>query len=217
MRRISVLLADDHTILRESLREVIDRQGDMSVVGEAGDGTQAVSRAQELAPDIILMDIRMPGLDGVEATRLIKARDEEVGIIILTMYRDDDHVFEAIRAGAMGYVLKDAELEELLAAIRAVHRGQPRIDAGMAGRVLVDFLRPGGEGEGGDYLELSAREAEILRLVGEGATNREIAGELSLSEHTVRNALSVVFQKLHVNNRTGAVVRALRRGWLKLE
>jgi NarL family two-component system response regulator LiaR len=217
MQEISVLLADDHTILRESLREVIDRQSDMRVVGEAADGVEAVSQAQELAPDIILMDIRMPELDGVEATRLINAQDEEVGIIILTMYRDDAHVFEAIRAGAMGYILKDAEMEELLAAIRGVHRGEAMIDAAMAGRMLVDFLRPGGERERGDHLDLTAREAEILGLVAKGASNQEIAAALFLSEHTARNALSIVFKKLHVNNRTEAVVRALRKGWLKLE
>ena len=141
MNKIRLLLADDHTVFRKSLRGIIDRQTDMTVVGEAKDGVEAVDRAKELAADIILMDIRMPILDGVKATRLIKAQDEGVGIVILTMYPDDEYVFEALKAGARGYVLKDADRDELLEAIRSVHRGEPAVDASIAGRVLVEICK----------------------------------------------------------------------------
>ncbi len=212
MRKIRVLLADDHTIFRKGLREIIDKQSDMTVVGEAKDGVEAINKAEELAPDIILMDISMPILDGVKATRLIMGQDEHVGIVILTMYSNDEYVFRAIRAGAQGYILKDADLDELLKAIRGVRRGEPMIDSSMAGRVLVEFCKLTRDQENQDFLDLSKREVEILQLVARGAKNREIAEKLFLSEYTVRNALSIIFQKLHVNNRTEAAAHALREG-----
>jgi len=217
MQKIKVLLADDHTIFRKGLREIIGMQRDMTVAGEAKNGIEAVNKAEDLAPDIILMDIKMPILDGVKATRLITAQDERVGIIILTMYREDEHVFEAVKAGARGYILKDADLDELLKAVRSVHRGEPMIDPGMAGRLLVEFCKRTSGQERNHFLDLSKREKEILQLVAQGATNKDVAAKLFLSEHTVRNALSIIFQKLHVNNRTEAVVYALRAGLLKLE
>lgn len=217
MAKIRILLADDHTIFRKGLREIIGRQRDMTVAGEAKDGIEAVNKAEELAPDIILMDISMPILDGVKATRLIRDQDEQVGIVMLTMYRDDQFVFEAIKAGAQGYILKDADLDGLLKAIRSVHRGEPLIDSSIAGRVLVEFFKRTRGQERNDFLDLSKREKEILQLVAQGATNKDVAAKLFLSEHTVRNALSIIFQKLHVNNRTEAVVYALREGLLKLE
>ena len=217
MQKIRVLLVDDHTIFRKGLREIIDGQSDMTVVGEAKDGTEAVNKAEELAPDIILMDISMPILDGVKATRLIIGQDERMGIIVLTMYRDDESVFRAIKAGAQGYVIKDADLDELLEAIRGVRRGQPMIDSSIAGRVLVEFSKLTREQESRDFLDLSKREVDILQLVARGAKNREIAEKLFLSEYTVRNALSIIFQKLHVNNRTEAAIYALQEGLLKLK
>jgi len=212
MQKIRVLLADDHTIFRKGLREVIDKQSDMTVVGEAKDGIDAVNKAEELAPDIILMDISMPILDGVKATRLIRDQDEQVGIVMLTMYGGDQYIFEAIKAGAQGYILKDADLDELLKAIRGVHRRQPMIDSSIAGRVLVEFGRLTRDQQNQDFLDLSERETEILQLVAQGATNKDIAEKLFISEHTVRNALSIIFQKLHVNSRTEAVAHALREG-----
>ena len=216
MPKIRVLLADDHTIFRKGLQEIINKQSDMTVVGEAKDGVEAVDRAEELEPDIILMDINMPILDGVKATRLIIGQDEQVGIVMLTMYRNDQFVFEAIKAGAQGYLLKDADLDELLEAIRGVRRRQPMIDSSIAGRVLVEFCKLTRDQERQDFLDLSKREGEILQLVAKGAKNREIAEKLFLSEYTVRNALSIIFQKLHVNNRTEAVVHALQEGLIKL-
>jgi NarL family two-component system response regulator LiaR len=171
-----------------------------------------VNKAEELAPDIILMDISMPILDGVKATRLIRDQDEQVGIVMLTMYSGDQYVFEAIKAGAQGYILKDADLDELLKAIRSVHRGEPMIDSSIAGRVLVEFGRLTRDQQNQDFLDLSQRETEILQLVAQGATNKGIAEKLFISEHTVRNALSIIFQKLHVNSRTEAAAHALREG-----
>jgi NarL family two-component system response regulator LiaR len=212
MQKIRVLLADDHTIFRKGLQEIINKQSDMTVVGEARDGVEAVSKAEELASDVILMDISMPILDGVKATRLIRGQDEQVGIVMLTMYGDDQYVFEAIKAGAQGYILKDADLDELLKAIRSVHRGEPLIDSSIAGRVLVEFGRLTRDQQNQDFLDLSQRETEILQLVAQGTTNKEIAEKLFISEYTVRNALSIIFQKLHVNSRTEAVAHALREG-----
>jgi len=212
MQKIRVLLADDHTIFRKGLQEIINKRSDMTVVGEAKDGVEAVNKAEELAPDIILMDISMPILDGVKATRLIRDQDEQVGIVMLTMYGGDQYVFEAIKAGAQGYILKDADLDELLKAIRSVHQGQPMIDSSIAGRVLVEFGRLTRDQQNQDFLDLSKRETEILQLVAQGATNKGIAEKLFISEHTVRNALSIIFQKLHVNSRTEAAAHALREG-----
>ena len=212
MQKIRVLLADDHTIFRKGLQEIINKQSDMTVVGEAKDGVEAVNKAEELAPDVILMDISMPILDGVKATRLIKGQDEQVGIVMLTMYCNDQFVFEAIKAGAQGYILKDADLDELLKAIRSVHRGEPMIDSSIAGRVLVEFGRLTRDRQNQGFLDLSERETEILQLVAQGATNKRIAEKLFISEYTVRNALSIIFQKLHVNSRTEAAVYAVHEG-----
>jgi NarL family two-component system response regulator LiaR len=217
MQKMRILLADDHTIFRKGLREIINKQSDMTVVGEAKDGVEAVNKAEELTPDIILMDISMPILDGVKATRLIKSQDEQVGIVMLTMYRNDQYVFEAIKAGARGYILKDADLDDLLGAIRNVHRGEPMIDPSIAGRVLVEFCKLTKDQQNQDFLDLSKRETEILQLVAQGATNKQIAEKLFISEYTVRNALSIIFQKLHVNSRTEAAVYALQEGLLKLK
>jgi len=212
MQKIRILLADDHTIFRKGLQEIINKQSDMTVVGEAKDGVDVVNRAEELAPDIILMDISMPILDGVKATRLIRDQDEQVGIVMLTMYGNDQYVFEAIKAGAQGYILKDADLDELLKAIRSVHRGVPMIDSSIAGRVLVEFGKLTRDRQNQDFLDLSKREIEILQLVAQGATNKDIAQKLFISEHTVRNAISIIFQKLHVNSRTEAAAHALQEG-----
>jgi DNA-binding NarL/FixJ family response regulator len=215
MQKIRVLLADDHTIFRKGLQEIINKQSDMTVVGEAKDGVDAVNKAEELAPDIILMDISMPILDGVKATRLIRDQGEQVGIVVLTMHGDDKYVFEAIKAGAQGYILKDADLDELLKAIRTVHRGEPMIDSSIAGRVLVEFGRLTRDQQNRDFLDLSQRETEILQFVAQGATNKDISEKLFISEYTVRNALSIIFQKLHVNSRTEAAVYAVREGLIR--
>jgi NarL family two-component system response regulator LiaR len=212
LKAIRVLLADDHAMFREGLRAILDQQKDIHVVGEAEDGREAVNKTAELAPEIVLMDINMPVLDGVRASHLITARDQRVGIIILTMYREDEYVFEAIKAGARGYVVKHARAREVLKAIRAVHRGEAMIDPAMAIKLLQEFRRLAEERASKVILDVSEQEIEILRLVAQGASNREIAAALFLSEQTVKNNLSIIFQKLHVSNRAEATASAIQEG-----
>ncbi|MHA2616809.1 MAG: response regulator [bacterium JZ-2024 1] len=216
MSPIRVLIADDHRLFRQGLRYVC-QAGGIEVVGEAADGWEAVRLARQLRPDIILMDIRMPGLDGVEATRLITANLPGVRIIILTMYRQDQYVFEAIKAGAQGYLLKDIDEKELVEAIHAVHRGDALINPTLAARLLEEFRRmsQGETLEGTE--ELTEGEMQVLRLVAQGADNRTVAERLAISERTVANRLSEIYRKLHVNNRVQATLIALRRGWVSLE
>ena len=216
MKAIRVLLADDHAIFRDGLRAILDRQKDIVVVGEAGDGVEAVKKAAELAPDIVLMDINMPVMDGVRASRLITAQDQRVGIIILTMYREDEYVFEAIKAGAQGYVVKDARAREVLKAIRAVHRGEALIDPATATKLLEEFRRLA-ERQRKELFDLNEQEIEILRLVAQGATSKEIAEAIHFSSQTIKNKLSIIFQKLHVNNRAEAAASAIREGLISTD
>ncbi len=211
MEKIRVLLADDHAIFRKGLREIIDKQSDMIVVGEAKDGVEAVSKAEELAPDVILMDIKMPRLDGIAAAHLITERDPEAKIIILTMYLEVEYVSGATKAGARGYILKDAGLEKMLEAIRAVHRDEVRIDSAMASKALVKLCQETEDSQE-RIISLTEREKEVLSFVVKGATNSQIAQRLLLSERTVENHLSAVFKKLGVRNRTEAAVHAVRDG-----
>lgn len=218
MTSIRVLLADDHRIMRQGLAHVCELAGGFTVVGEAEDGQQAVELAQKLQPDVILMDIHMPVLNGVQATGLIVEANPAARIIILTMYRQDRYVFEAIKAGARGYLLKDIDEQDLVDAIRAVHRGEALINPGMAARLLDEFRRLSQSAEPTEDTEhLTPAEMEVLRLVAQGADNRAVADQLALSEHTVANRLSGIYEKLHVNSRTQAALHALRRGWATLE
>jgi DNA-binding NarL/FixJ family response regulator len=218
MSSIRVLIADDHRIVRQGLRHVCEIAGGFTVVGEAEDGQAAVELAKQLQPDIILMDIHMPILNGVQATSLIVEANPAARIIILTMYRQDHYVFEAIKAGARGYLLKDIDEQDLIDAIRAVHRGDALIDPSMATRLLEEFRRLTQTTAPAEDMEnLTPAEMEVLRLVAQGADNKAIAGQLALSERTVANRLSSIYEKLHVNNRTQAALHALRRGWTTLE
>jgi DNA-binding NarL/FixJ family response regulator len=213
---IRLLLVDDHTLFRKGLRQICELESDLEVVGEAGSGAEAVQVAKLTQPDVVLMDINLPGMDGVEATRRLLQALPQTKVVILTMHRQDKYVFEAIKAGAQGYLLKDSETEELLEAIRAVHRGEALLDPSMAIKVLDEFKRLQELADRPKELEeLSDREVEILRLVGEGLSNDEIAARLFLSEKTVRNRLSIIFQKLQVNNRTQAALLAQRAGLVK--
>jgi NarL family two-component system response regulator LiaR len=211
MEKIRVLPADAHAIFRKGLREILDKQPDMTVVGEAEDGVEVVSKAEELVPDIVLMEVRMPGLDGIGAAHLITERDRGVKIIILTMYANEEYVAEAIKAGARGYILKDTGLERMLEAIRAVHRGEVRIDPGMASKALMKLCQED-ENPQERIISLTKREKEVLSFVVRGATNKEIAQGLSLSEQTVGNRLSGIFKKLGVRNRTEAAIYAVQEG-----
>lgn len=208
---IRIVLADDHALFRQGLRSLLEAEPDFRVVGEAGDGREALRHVLEAKPDIVLMDIQMPGLDGVQATQEILREWPQAKVIMLTMYRQDAYVFEAVKAGARGYMLKDADAKDLLEAIRRVNNGEVLLDAELAEQIIQDF-KAKRESVPKPHAKLSEREVQILKLVAQGYTNLEIAGELSLSEKTVRNRLSEIFQKLHLNNRTQAALYALREG-----
>ena len=218
MPPIRVLLADDHRLFRQGIRQICEILGGFEVVGEAENGQEAVEAARKLQPDIILMDINMPLLDGVQATSVITRNNPGTRVIVLTMYRQDQYVFEAIKAGARGYLLKDADEQELLDTVHAVYRGEALIDPALATRVLDEFRRLSRTTEEEGAVEsLTAGEMEVLRLVAQGADNKAIGERLSLSESTIANRLSTIYQKLHVNNRTQAALVALRRGWAVLD
>jgi DNA-binding NarL/FixJ family response regulator len=218
MSAIRVLIADDHRIVRQGLRHVCELAGGLTVAGEAENGREAVKLAQQLHPDVILMDINMPILDGVQATSFIVEANPAARVIILTMYRQDRYVFEAIKAGARGYLLKDVDEQDLVAAIRAVHQGDALINPSLAAKLLDEFRRLSQKTDEAEDTEiLTQGEMEILRLVAQGADNKAVAGQLALSERTVANRLSSIYEKLHVNNRTQAALIALRRGWATLD
>jgi DNA-binding NarL/FixJ family response regulator len=215
MDRIRILIADDHPFFRDGLRVLMDATPDTGLVGEATDGNEAVTLAVELKPDVILMDLRMPGLGGIEATRKILEEIPETGILVVTMVEDDDSVFAAMRAGARGYLLKGADRDEMLLAIRAVARGEAVFGPGIARRLIQYFSSPRAgpsRAPRSIFPELTDREREILDLVAVGRNNQEIAESLFLSLKTVRNYVSNIFTKLHVADRAQAVIRAREAG-----
>lgn len=209
---IKVLIADDHKMFRQGLRMLFEMEPDIKIIGEARDGLEVQELARTLDPDVILMDINMPGTDGVEATRLILKEMPDSRVIILTMFREDEHVFQAIRAGAQGYVLKDADSLEVIRAIRTVAAGGSIIDPAMTGKVFNQFKILSEMSERGNREGLTERELEILALIAEGASNREIGDRLFLSEKTIKNYVTSIFQKLQMNDRTQAAVYALQHG-----
>jgi DNA-binding NarL/FixJ family response regulator len=218
MSPIRVLIADDHRLFRQGLRQICEVLGGFEVVGEAANGQEAVDLARSMRPDVVLMDIHMPVLDGVQATSYITEVNSSVRVVILTMYRQDRYVFEAIKAGAQGYLLKDTDEQDLVDAVRAVHGGEALIEPHLATRLLDEFRRiaQGGSRQE-DTEQLTQGEMDVVLLVAQGADNRTIADRLALSERTVANRLSNIYQKLHVNNRTQAALFALRRGWATLD
>lgn len=212
MSTIRVLLADDHPFFRDGMRMFLETTPDIAVVGEAATGTEAVAQAETLAPDVVLMDIKMPGLSGIEATRRILDANPRVRVLVVTMFEDDATVFTAMRAGARGYVLKDAEKDDVLRAIRAVGCGEAIFSAGIASR-LIDFFttaRPVASREA--FPSLTMRERELLHLMAGGSSNARIAQLLSLSTKTVANYVSNILSKLQVASREEAVLRAQGAG-----
>ena len=209
---IKLLIADDHKMFRQGLRMLFEMETDIKVVGEARDGLEVQEMAETLEPDIILMDINMPGADGVEATRRILANRPDQAIIILTMFREDEHVFQAIKAGARGYVLKDADSVDVTKAIRTVAAGGSVLDTALTSKVFSRFKVMFESSEKSNPEGLTAREIEILTLIAAGSSNREIGDKLFLSEKTIKNYSTSIFQKLQTSDRTQAAVYAIQRG-----
>jgi DNA-binding NarL/FixJ family response regulator len=217
-----VVLADDHPLFREGVASLLGRAGGTTLVGEAATGEEAIRLADELVPDVVLMDLKMPGMGGTEATRRIVGRNPHIGVIVVTMFEDDESVFAALKAGARGYVLKDADRGMLVEAIRAVARGEALLGPSVARRVLEQFAEAGPrEPESphtvpsvapGSFDELTPRELEVLKLITQGLRNREIAARLVISEKTVGNHVSNIFAKLQVHDRSQAMLRALHGG-----
>jgi DNA-binding NarL/FixJ family response regulator len=209
--RIRVLIADDHPVFRDGLRGLVDRSPDLDLVGEATTGVEAVALAAEGKPQIVLMDLRMPEMSGIEATRRITAADPSVGVLVLTMSEDDESLFAAMRAGARGYIPKDADSEELLRGIRAAAVGDAIFGASIARR-MMSFFAAGRPGEPSPFPELTDREREILVLIAQGRSNSDIAHLLGITSKTVRNHVANVFAKLQVADRGQAIVRAREAG-----
>ncbi len=215
MEKISVLIADDHTLFRRGIRKMIEAEDDMQVVDEASNGVEAVQACRELMPDVILMDIQMPEMDGIEATRIIHSEMPHIGIVFITMYENDEFVFRGIQVGGRGYILKDADPDTMLRAIRAVTHGESLLGPSIALKVmhhlssfeiapesLVDKLTP--------------REIDVLKLIAEGISNKEIAIRLTISEKTVKNHINNILSKLHLYDRTQATLYAIRSGIVKI-
>jgi DNA-binding NarL/FixJ family response regulator len=209
---LKILIADDHPLFRDGMHGLLDSEPDVEVVGEAKTGEEAVALAAELRPDVILMDIKMPGINGIQATREVVEGDPGIGVLVVTMFEDDDSVFAAMRAGARGYLLKDARGDEVINAIRAVAAGQAIFGPGIAQRLMGFFAAPGPNVPPRAFPELTAREEEILALVAAGKNNAEIAGTLFLSLKTIQNHVSNIFAKLRVADRAGAVIRVRAAG-----
>jgi NarL family two-component system response regulator LiaR len=218
MSGIKVLLAEDHVITRQGMCRLLEEESDLAVVGEAGDGEEAVQMVTERQPDVIIMDIAMPKLNGIEATRQIKLLCPSTAVLALSAYDDDEYVFGLLEAGAAGYLLKTANGDQLIHAIRAVYKGEPVLDPIVARKVINRFRSPGQVmGSERRPEHLSDREMDVMKLAAKGMSNKEIADELVLSKRTVEGHLRSIFNKLGVASRTEAVLYGLRKGWFALE
>jgi two-component system response regulator NreC len=213
-----VLLADDHAVVRSGIRLLLDAEPDLEVVGEAKDGLEAVSLTEKLQPPVVVMDISMPKLNGIAATRRIHNLFPAIGVIALTMHDNDAYFYEILRAGGSGYILKDAAAEDLVKGIRAAAAGKAYLSASVAGHVLTDYIQRSAKGETRDRLDgLTEREQEILALIADGLTNRQIAEQLVVSVKTVETHRTNLMQKLDLHDRTELVKYAIRKGLISLE
>ena len=217
---IRVLIVDDHALFRRGLQMVLEQEPDIAVVGEGGDGAEAVSKAQELMPDVVLMDVRMPKRGGIDATKQIKELLPHVKILMLTISDEEADLYDAIKAGATGYLLKEVSIEEVGAAIRSVQAGQSLISPSMASKLLSEFatmVKRADEKQSAPQPRLTDREMEVLKLVAKGRNNRDIAKELFISENTVKNHIRNILEKLHLHSRMEAVVYAVREKLLEIK
>ncbi|MCL6432165.1 MAG: response regulator transcription factor [Anaerolineae bacterium] len=217
MAPIRVILADDHAVVRKGIRQILEEAGDIEVVAEAGDGEEALALVAEHNPDVLVLDIRMPRLSGVDVTRRVAAEYPGLRVLVLTAYDDNPYVFALLKAGAAGYILKTADSDELVRAVRAVAANRSALAPEIAQKVL-QHLSGGARNVGDEVVqELSERELQVLRLAGKGLTNRAIGVQLAISDRTVQGHLANIYSKLHVTTRTEAVLKAVRLGWLTLD
>ncbi len=219
MEPITVLIVDDHAVVRQGIRAFLETQDDIQVVAEAASGEEALACAARHAPDVVLMDLVMPGMDGVQATREIKRISPRSQVIVLTSYHDDEHIFPAIRAGALSYLLKDVAPADLLDAVRRAARGEavlhPRVAARLMQELRAEERRAPADPKPPAFADLTEREIEVLRLIAEGLSNAEIAARLVISERTVKSHVSNILSKLHLADRTQAAVYAWKKGLMK--
>jgi len=208
MEIIRILIAEDHAMIREGLKQLLEMEPDLKVVAVAADGRQAVDAYASMRPDVVLMDVNMPRMNGLEAIREIREKDAEARVLMLTIHQDREYLFKALELGAMGYVLKDAESRVLVEAIRTIHAGQTYIHSSMARELITEFKRIKSGDDNPN--QLSDRERDVLKLLAKGLVNREIANQLFISEKTVKNHISNIFRKLDVQDRTQAAVYALK-------
>ncbi len=209
---VRILIADDHTLFRDGMAALLATNEGIEVVGQASSGREAIDRAATLQPDVVLMDIQMPGINGIEATRQIVSTSPHIGVIVVTMFEDDDTVFAAMRAGARGYVLKGADQDQMLCTIQAVARGEALFGPAIADRLMAYFNQPRPTAPAEAFPELTEREREVLELIAQGLDNREMARRLTLSHKTIRNHVSNIFNKLQVAGRAEAIIRARDAG-----
>jgi NarL family two-component system response regulator LiaR len=218
MNKIRIVIADDHTVFRQGTRGLLERENDMEVVGEAGDGEEAIKIIERLKPDVAILDIAMPKLNGVEVTKRVKPKQPSTAILILTAYDDDEYIFALLEAGAAGYLLKDVDSQEVVDAVRAVHTGESVLHPVIARKVVSHFRpSPSDAAKEKPAIELSEREMEVLRLAAKGMSNNDIADALFINVRTVQGHLSSIFNKLSVGSRTEAIFQAVKRGWLSFE
>ncbi|MFN2593831.1 MAG: response regulator [Actinomycetota bacterium] len=209
--KVRVVLIDDHDLLRRGIKTMLDTENDIEVVGEGSDGKEALALVEEHLPDVVIVDVIMPVKDGIEATKEIKDSFPNIGVVVLSGHDEQRFVFDAVKAGASGYLLKTAELDEVLATVRSVARGEARIDRELAMQVLTEFEAYRKAEVATVFQSLTPRETEILDLMSDGLPNKTIAGRLSISERTVTTHIANIYSKLHVNNRVSAIQEAMRR------
>jgi two-component system NarL family response regulator len=216
VEKIRVLIVDDHTLFRKGVRKMLEAEADMEVAGEAGTGREALEKARKLMPDVVLMDITMPEMDGIEAARSLCREMPHAGVVFVTMFEDDESVIKGLQAGGRGYILKDSDPQTMLRAIRAVASGESLLGSSVALKVMRQFSALD-KNRSSLLGELTARELEVLQAIAEGRSNKEIAGKLAISEKTVKNHINNIFSKLHLFDRTQAVLFAIRKGLVKID